>query len=235
MTLPIPRHLSLDLWMTLIRSNPGFKPARNALLREYFGINATSEVITATMQQYDRNFTRIAEITGRHTYNHTMLLMVLQALGVDTEPITATGLEVYYAVMEAVFAQYPPDWCEPDIADTLGRVRNEGITISLFSNTGFVRAGTLRRFFDHSTLAGIFDFQLYSDELGFAKPDPYCFNAILEGVQQLRPLPANAILHVGDNPVADYGGAKAAGMQAAITGEANPIRQILAEYNMIRV
>jgi 2-haloacid dehalogenase len=51
---------------------------------------------------------------------------------------------------------------------------------------------------------------LVSEELGFAKPDPRFFAAACAALR----LPPSDVLCVGDNPVADVGGAQAAGIDA---------------------
>ncbi len=221
-------HFSLDLWMTLIRSNPAFKPARDALIRRFFGLKMPVAAITADIQRFDRLFNSINEKTGRHTNNHTMLLVILDHLGADTGVITATDLEGYYLEMESLFFQYPPYWCEPDIADTLLAARERGQTISLLSNTGFVRGHTLRRFLADGPLAGVFSFQLYSDELLYAKPAPEIFEAVYQRVNALQERHKAAIIHIGDNPVADVAGAAAFGFRTALAGGGQTIRGIIS-------
>ena len=62
----------------------------------------------------------------------------------------------------------------------------------------------------HLGLAPAFDTILISGAEGVKKPDPQIF---LRAVARLGVDPAEAV-HVGDNPVADVGGAKTAGLRA---------------------
>ncbi len=63
---------------------------------------------------------------------------------------------------------------------------------------------------DRSGLSPFFSSVVISEEIGRAKPDPRFFQAAVESLG----LPAAALLCVGDNPVADVGGARAAGIDA---------------------
>ena len=62
----------------------------------------------------------------------------------------------------------------------------------------------------HSGIAGLFSAILISEELGFAKPDPRFFQAAGNALE----LPLGQLLCVGDSPVADIAGARAAGIDA---------------------
>lgn len=214
--------------MTLIRSNPAFKPVRNQLIRDWFGVGMPVGDITVRMQQFDRLFNKVNETTGHHTHCHTMLMVILDDMGVDTTAITASQLDAYYAEMEKLFFQYPPNWCEPDIADTLHRAKAQGLTLSLLSNTGFIKGKTLRHFLESGPLAGLLSFQLYSDECLLAKPNPLFFAAVYDELQRIKNVPKTAVVHIGDNAHADEAGARAFGFNTALVGEgAGTVRQVL--------
>jgi len=59
-------------------------------------------------------------------------------------------------------------------------------------------------------LADYFRFALNAEQLGVGKPDPTPFREAL----RLTGIPADATVHVGDNPVDDVQGAQAAGIRA---------------------
>jgi 2-haloacid dehalogenase len=67
-----------------------------------------------------------------------------------------------------------------------------------------VQRGRIRK----SGIEGYFSAILISEELGIAKPDPRFFHRAAEAVA----LPCSELLCVGDNPSADIGGARAAGI-----------------------
>jgi 2-haloacid dehalogenase len=68
-----------------------------------------------------------------------------------------------------------------------------------------VQRGRIRK----SDIGGFFSAILISEELGIAKPDPRFF---LQAAKALA-LPCSELLCVGDNPSADIGGARAAGIE----------------------
>lgn len=220
------RHLSLDLWLTLIRSNPRFKPARARLAIEQFGIAATEEETLATFQHFDRLFNVINETTGRNLSVCEMLYIILDRLGVNANRLSMADLEAFYDRSEALFFDHPPQLLDAAIPDTLHRLREQGCTISLLSNTAFVLGRTLRKLMPHLGLRNCFDFQLYSDETGHSKPSPEAYELLYHRAQEVRPLQKCEILHAGDNRIADYDGARNAGLQALLV---DPGKQTLTD------
>jgi putative hydrolase of the HAD superfamily len=95
-----------------------------------------------------------------------------------------------------------------DVAPTLAALRDRGLRLAVVSNFD-ARLGPL---LDALQLASWFDRVEYSTGAGTAKPDPDVFRAAL---QALGVAPADA-LHVGDTPVDDVEGARAAGMRAVL-------------------
>ena len=100
---------------------------------------------------------------------------------------------------------------EPDIKDTLAKLRRMGLKLGILSNT-FVSAGSLDR---HLAMLGILDFfpyRLYSYQFDFRKPDRRIFEAAAEKIGE----PAENILFVGDRLNKDIEPALKAGMGAAL-------------------
>ncbi len=210
------RHVSLDLWLTLIRSNPLFKPARARLAIEHFGIAASEEETLQRFQRFDRLFNTINEATGRNLSVHEMLYVILDDLGVKVEALSIEAIEAFYTSSEALFFEHHPQLLDAAIPNTLRGLREQGFTISLLSNTAFILGRTLRKLMPVLGLEGCFDFQLYSDETGRSKPSPDVYELLYRRASELRPLQKGEILHVGDNRIADYDGARKVGFQAAL-------------------
>ncbi len=77
-------------------------------------------------------------------------------------------------------------------------------------------------------LSGHFDSVILSGEIGAAKPSPLIFG---EACRDLE-LPPEAILHVGDDPEADWAGAEAAGLRSfALERPRLSLRDLLAELS----
>jgi putative hydrolase of the HAD superfamily len=89
------------------------------------------------------------------------------------------------------------------------RLRADGITLALLSNTMRTPGSTLRQLLAHFGLLDSFAHLTFSDEVGVRKPDPAIFALTLRalGVQ-----PGETV-HVGDDAVLDVHGARAAGLR----------------------
>ncbi len=210
------RHLSLDLWLTIIRSDPAFKPARARLAIRHFGIAASEEKVLETFQHFDKLFNAVNEKTGCNLHLFEMLYVILAQLGVDVEGLPVTRLEAFYVASEGLFFEHHPRLMDGAVPDVLRSLRGEGLTVSLLSNTAFILGRTLRKLMPRIGLEDCFDFQLYSDETGHSKPATEMYAMLYRRAAELRPLQPSEILHIGDNRIADYDGARAAGMQAAL-------------------
>lgn len=92
--------------------------------------------------------------------------------------------------------------------ETLARLKGR-FPLILLSN--YPDAGAIRASLDAIGFAAFFDAVVVSGDLGYCKPHPVAFAAALAETG----LPAQAVLHVGDNWLADVQGAKRVGMQAA--------------------
>ena len=91
----------------------------------------------------------------------------------------------------------------PEVVEVLGRARHEGFRVAVVSN--FDRR--LHRILDGWGLN--FEFALTSADAKCRKPDPSIFRQAL-GQLDLSP---DQVMHVGDSPVADGAGARAAGIE----------------------
>ncbi len=105
-----------------------------------------------------------------------------------------------------------PPVLNPEAVPTLQSLRDRGNPVGLICNTGRAPGTTLRKLLDRLGILGYFEATVFSDELGWRKPDQRIF---LESARRLGALPAN-IVHVGDNPEDDVWGAKQAEMQALL-------------------
>lgn len=98
---------------------------------------------------------------------------------------------------------------DPFMADVLTELQSSGVVLALLSNgreafqLAKLRACGAAAFFRKSHMH-------FSGTLGFAKPDPRAFHAVAHSLS----LPAGAILFVGDDPLRDIQGARAAGMRS---------------------
>jgi putative hydrolase of the HAD superfamily len=111
------------------------------------------------------------------------------------------------AYFDELYAEFerPGIWeCYPEVASVLDRLAPD-FTLAVMSNFD----GRLRSVLNHLGLNALFSEIIISSEVGAEKPHPWIFE---ETARRLALAPEE-ILHVGDDPDADWRGAEAAGYQ----------------------
>lgn len=207
-------HFSFDLWLTLIRSNPEFKQKRNLLFKDFFEINASIEKVSEVVRYYDVLCNNINEKTGLNLSTYEIYYLILGALEVNLESNGLDRLAAFYDETEALFFNNKPELIFPDIKLQFEEIVAEGKSINILSNTGFIKGKSLRKLISHYELSDFISFQIYSDEVGFSKPNKEIFQLVFEQVKESRKIEKNEVLHIGDNSIADYNGAINFGFEA---------------------
>ncbi|WP_232815769.1 HAD family hydrolase [Chryseobacterium capnotolerans] len=139
--------------------------------------------------------------------------MILGALNVDIKLLNKEKFNEFYEKSEELFLEYKPVVIFENIHDFFDEIKNQGKTINILSNTGFIKGKTMRKFLIHENLDQYIDFHIYSDEINCSKPNPLIFQEVKNNLKN-QDLPLHQILHIGDNPVADYKGATDFGFSA---------------------
>jgi len=206
-------HFSFDLWLTLIKSHPEFKAKRVELFSSFFNIDKPIEEVTKVVKYYDDLCNSINEITGRNIDTYEIYLLILNSLNISVNHLDKERLNEFYQKSEDLFLEYKPVVIFENIHDFLGEIKNQGKTINILSNTGFIKGTTMRKFLINENLDQYIDFHIYSDELNCSKPNPLVFQEVKNNIKN-QDLQLHQILHIGDNPIADYKGAKDFGFSA---------------------
>ena len=206
-------HFSFDLWLTLIKSHPEFKTKRVELFTSFFNVDQPIGEVAKTVKYYDDLCNTINEVTGGNIDTFEIYLMILSALNVDVRQLDKNKLETFYLKSEELFLEYKPVVIFENIKEFLDQIKNQGKTINILSNTGFIKGRTMRKFLIQEELDQYIDFHIYSDEINISKPNPLIFQEVKNNLKD-QELPMHHILHIGDNPVADYMGAKDFGFSA---------------------
>jgi REG-2-like HAD superfamily hydrolase len=126
--------------------------------------------------------------------------LVAEAVGVDDA-----------ALLERLYAHYaePAAWIVDAAAlNVLEEARTRGLRTALASNWDL----RLRPLLVALGLADHFDHLHISAEVGVEKPDPAFFTGLCAALD----VPPGALLHLGDDPMADLQGAQAAGCGAVL-------------------
>lgn len=232
------RHYSFDLWLTLIKSNPVFKPQRTKIFHQRFNpLGKTLDEVAAIFRHIDVMCNSINETTGKNIDAEEMYLMVISTISDFSTELRDIDIKAIYSEMENLLLEnLPLVYCDETIPLLSYLKENVPCSISILSNTGFIRGQTLRTVLKEIGLLKYFDFQLYSDEAGMSKPNPEFFKLMLSEVSLLQEDCAlEDIIHIGDNPKADTEGAKAAGIQSLlINSNSSSINSLLCkEYQAI--
>jgi putative hydrolase of the HAD superfamily len=206
----MPAHCSFDFWDTIARSNPDFKQQRNALLANHFTVSA--ETVAAVFSEVGRKYNRMQEKSTGHYDAKILLCKVIEGLGYRESYQRVTYL--FDTVMELFYENQPR--IRPDVAAAIAHCKLLGVSMSIISNTAFIPGSQVKRFLDETFGHETFPIQLYSDELGMAKPNKSIFyraHALVCEYYSTSIAMCN-MLHVGDNPINDYKAAQSLGMDA---------------------
>ncbi|WP_343048595.1 HAD family hydrolase [Allobranchiibius huperziae] len=199
----------MDIWGTLIGSDPSFKPARNEMLRSALAPGVAAGDFDVALRTADRDGDELSMATGRDVGFDQRVGLVLDRLGVGASALGDRSAYLLARQAELASAQ-PPRPLTPSLPSLLGAVA-ERMPVVLTSNTGMLPGELMRKLL---RLAGFADdlWMVFSNEVGAAKPSREIFDVAVD----LVGLPAGEVLHIGDNPVADVEGARAAGLQTLL-------------------
>lgn len=206
-------HFSFDLWLTLIKSHPEFKAKRVELFSSFFDIDKPIAEVAKAVKYYDDLCNTINEVIGGNVDTFEIYLLILASLNVDLKTLDKTRLDEFYQKSEDLFLEYKPVVIFENLHQLFEEIKTQGKTINILSNTGFIKGKTMRKFLIHENLDQFIDFHIYSDETNCSKPNPQIFQEVKYLIKN-QELDLHQILHIGDNPVADYKGAKDFGFSA---------------------
>ena len=206
-------HFSFDLWLTLIKSHPEFKAKRVELFSSFFEVRKPMEEVAKVVKYYDDLCNTINEVIGGNVDTYEIYLLILNSLGIDLKKLDPSKLNEFYQKSEDLFLEYKPLVIFDGLHQFFDEIKNQGKTINILSNTGFIKGKTMRKFLISENLDQYIDFHIYSDEINCSKPNPQIFQEVKKLVKN-QDLELHQILHIGDNPVADYKGAKDFGFSA---------------------
>lgn len=213
------RHYSFDLWLTLIRSNPAFKQQRALYFHQKYNyLQKSVQEVETIFRQVDLMCNSMNEKTGKNIDADEMYLMVISMINNYEPSFRQVDLAELEKDMEAMIFNYLPVLYSSLTIIHLERLIGPCYaTLSLLSNTGFIRGAILRKIMVALDLDRLLSFQLYSDEERMSKPNPKFFQLMLDKIDRRNlNFGLDEIVHVGDNPIADVQGAEALGITAVL-------------------
>lgn len=193
---PAIRHISLDVWKTLIEPNPEFGKARLRYLAAELSL--PTEAVEAAYREIKDGADHAAETAGvglRSTEVYTRFMGRLGRPGADWLTLRR-GLEV-------LFRKHAPI-VRSEIPGLLRGLQDRKIGLSIASNTNFIQGECL-----HDVVLGTWgvawDFQVFSDQIGRAKPHYRFWREVTRQAGEQTAARPHEILHVGDNRICDGG------------------------------
>ena len=210
------QHFSFDLWLTLIKSHPEFKNKRNLLFKDFFEIDSSLDKLAEVIRYYDLLCNNIKEKTGLNFNTFEIYYFILNALNVNIDEIGTDKLTQFYDETELLFMNFKPELIDSKIQVVFKQIVEQGKTINVLSNTAFIKGITLRKLLEYYELSPYFSFQIFSDEVGFSKPNPAIFQMVYDEILKNKSIEKKEVLHVGDNKIADYNGALNFGFDALL-------------------
>jgi putative hydrolase of the HAD superfamily len=208
----LPAAVSFDLWDTLYADDPVMADLRTRLRHELVarhladrGLAVPPARLAAALAAAGRQAHSCWHRDHRTLGAAERLLHACGCLGIELEP---DGLAALATAVEEIGALHPPrmlDGAAVTVRSLAGRCK-----LGLLSDTGQTPARILRRLLDRDGLLDCFAVTCFSDELGSSKPGRAGFQTLLASLE----LPADQVLHVGDNPETDVAGALGMGLRA---------------------
>jgi len=215
------RGVIFDLGGTLIeRGRRSFEPGNATALTEWLrsrGHHIGSEFTDAVVAEREASFARRTGMREVRAVEALRPVLARHGLPIDDTFLTAAESAFYEPELRAMRLL-------PDAIDVLELLRARGLRVALASNASshyFVEECCRRL-----GISRYLDPIMSSAAIGWAKPDPRIFNAIL---QPWVMSPEHAVM-VGDNVSTDIAGARALGMRSILlTAEHDPDEPRISE------
>lgn len=208
--------ISLDVWNTLITPNPAFAVRRKDLLAEAFGIDA--DIVSAAYTKTKQSVDTAAECSGLVYTNVQVYTKLFDLLQVDVN--TFDRFDLIHSV-NSLFLKYPP--MVSSAIKTAVQQASSVVRVGIASNSNFISGAVMHPWLQQE-FGMVFDFGVYSDVVGCAKPNPDFFNLVAR-----RAAVSDGVLHVGDNVVCD-GGATACGFDFKLATDSDAVVAAIKEW-----
>lgn len=209
------RAVTFDLWETLLLEKDGWSLRRRsarcqslARALEKFGVKISVEQIALA---FNKMTTWLASVwnTNKEVTHLDQIRFILKTVSKGAVTIKEEWIEDLSSAYVSAIFEVPP-YLNPYACQVLKSFEEQSKLVGLICNVGLTPGFGIRRFLTLKGIAKYFDVMLFSDEVGFRKPNPEIFRM---ATQRLRVEPYETV-HVGDNLRSDVWGAKNAGFRA---------------------
>lgn len=212
--MSVIKHISFDLWMTLIKSNPNFKAERAIYFFDFHNRQKKSLVeITQIIREIDVMCNEINEIIGNSISSEEMNLMVLYKINGTFENYDSVSMVRIYNEINEIFENQSPTLFDHNTLNVLDNLKRKNYSMSLLSNTAFIKGKSLTNILYKLNISDFFEFLFFSDEYNLSKPNQKFFSETFDKIKGEISVCKSEVVHIGDNYKADYLGSKLFGYQ----------------------
>ena len=217
--------VTFDLWDTIIVDDSDEpKRAAKGLLSKYL---TRRELVWKFLEKHepigkelvDASYTATDAAFRKVWYDHNVtwqveerLDIVLQGLGRTLPPEEMAELVRLHEEMEL---EVQPDLA-PGIVEAIKALHGK-YKLGVISDTIFSSGVVLRKLLEANDIEQYFDVFIFSDEMGYSKPDPRAFTAAAKGLG----VNINQIAHIGDRDTKDIKGPQGLGAKGIYTTVVN--------------
>jgi len=201
---------SFDFWNTIVFSNPIFKQKRAEYLISMLSQDFSLKEINQAFEKVGQEYNRLMEAGSKIVAPEKLYLQLLKELKYSQ----TIDLNSLLKGVEAIFLKYPPS-IDQEFLDYFDSISKEDIKFSITSNTAFISGSIIRKFLKNINLLDKFNFCLFSDEVGYGKPNKKIYECLYSKSKECHSsISKIEIIHIGDNYEADYMGAVNFGIKA---------------------
>lgn len=200
------KHISLDLWNTLLISNPNFSVERVKYFSKNYLSNINNDIISKEIENIgiETDLINMSEgISIPSEKMYSKLLFKQQNIILDE-----SDLKIIYSDLELIFLKNLPFimYNIDALKECFENLLSRGYSLNISSNTAFIKGKTLINVLEKLELKQYFSFFIFSDEINFSKPSKKFFEKLLNNCEKLKINKEN-IIHIGDSIEADINGA----------------------------
>lgn len=195
------KHISFDVWNTLVKPNKKFSTARNQMIADLLDlpVDTVREQYTETKMHLDTLAYRYGLGCNSNQAWHQLIQRLSQFGNATTWNCEVRAKQMWDETNILFWKNLPI--VDVNVVDSVRKLRSVGIKMNIASNSNFVPGHAMQLFLQDTFGKQIFDFFIFSDEVGVAKPSFQFF----ERVKFCTGVLDNETLHVGDDELYDKG------------------------------
>lgn len=199
------KHISLDLWNTLLISNPNFSIERV----NYFSNNYLSKISTDFIsKEIEKIGIETDSINMSEGISIPSEKMYSKLLSKQNIILNESQLNKIYSDLELIFLKNLPliMYKKDVLKKCFENLMSKDYSLNISSNTAYIKGKTLIKVLEKLELKEYFSFFIFSDQINYSKPSIKFFEKLLKNCEKKKINKEN-IIHIGDSIEADINGA----------------------------